>query len=148
MATRVLLARLGARVLASRALYAPTLRASGPKSHHTLANPWPAFACAAGVTAGSALAFAASPSDSLTKEEVSAAANAIHELLDNEDDMGPTLVRLAWHASGTYDKDSGSGGSDGATMRFKPESHHDANAGLEVARSALEPVKKLFPSIS
>lgn len=29
---------------------------------------------------------------------------------------GPVLVRLAWHASGTYDKDSKTGGSNGATM--------------------------------
>lgn len=30
---------------------------------------------------------------------------------------GPLLVRLAWHASGTYDKASGSGGSNGGLMR-------------------------------
>lgn len=30
-------------------------------------------------------------------------------------------VRLAWHASGTYDKEDKTGGSDGATMRFEPE---------------------------
>lgn len=30
---------------------------------------------------------------------------------------GPVLVRLAWHASGTYDKATGTGGSNGATMR-------------------------------
>lgn len=37
---------------------------------------------------------------------------------------GPTLVRLAWHCSGTYDKNTGTGGSNGATMRFAPESNH------------------------
>lgn len=30
---------------------------------------------------------------------------------------GPVLLRLAWHASGTYDKDTKTGGSNGATMR-------------------------------
>ena len=30
---------------------------------------------------------------------------------------GPVLVRLAWHASGSYDKASNKGGSNGATMR-------------------------------
>lgn len=30
---------------------------------------------------------------------------------------GPVLVRLAWHTSGTYDKATNTGGSNGATMR-------------------------------
>lgn len=55
--------------------------------------------------------------------------------------IGPILVRLAWHACGTYDKVTDSGGSEGATMRFAPESEDEANAGLHVARSFLEPIK-------
>ena len=58
------------------------------------------------------------------------------------------LLRLAWHASGTYDKETGTGGSNGATMRFSPESNHGANAGLEHARKFLEPFKTQFPWIS
>ena len=48
--------------------------------------------------------------------------NAIAEVLeegaDDYDDgsFGPVIVRLAWHASGTYDKETGTGGSNGATM--------------------------------
>ena len=38
------------------------------------------------------------------------------------DHCSPMAVRLAWHASGTFDKADSSGGSDGATMRFEPES--------------------------
>lgn len=30
--------------------------------------------------------------------------------------LGPVFVRLAWHSSGTYDKDTKTGGSNGATM--------------------------------
>jgi cytochrome c peroxidase len=61
---------------------------------------------------------------------------------------GPVLVRLAWHASGTYDAASKTGGSDGATMRFEPESAHGANAGLDVARKLLEPIQKKHPELS
>lgn len=79
---------------------------------------------------------------------------AIAEAVDSDPEYdgigsyGPILVRLAWHASGTYDKATGTGGSDGATMRFAPESNHGANAGLGVARDLLEPVKKRFPGIT
>ncbi|KAI8619750.1 heme peroxidase [Chytriomyces sp. MP71] len=62
--------------------------------------------------------------------------------------VGPVLVRLAWHASGTYSKKDGSGGSDGATMRHAPESTDAANAGLEKARALLEPLKKKHSSVS
>lgn len=51
-------------------------------------------------------------------------------------------------ASGTYDRGTQTGGSDGSTMRFAPEAAHAANAGLGVAREALESIKKLFPSIT
>jgi len=77
---------------------------------------------------------------------------SIASLLDRDDyddgSYGPLLVRLAWHTSGTYDKQTGTGGSNGATMRFSPESAWGANAGLGVARDLLEPVKKSYPWIS
>jgi len=73
-------------------------------------------------------------------------------ILDNpkydDGSYGPVLVRLAWHAAGTYDKATNSGGSDGATMRFAPESEHGANAGLAVARTLLEPIQARHPGIS
>jgi cytochrome c peroxidase len=71
------------------------------------------------------------------------------DLLEDEkwDDgsWGPVFVRLAWHASGTYDKNNQKGGSDGALMRFSPESIWGANAGLAHARARLEPLKREFP---
>lgn len=63
-------------------------------------------------------------------------------------DIGPVLVRLAWHCSGTWDKDVKNGGSDGATMRFSPEADHGGNAGLGWARNMLEPVKAAHPEMS
>ena len=87
-----------------------------------------------------------------SKPDYEAVRKAIAGVLENEDyddgSYGPVLVRLAWHASGTYDHKSKTGGSSGASMRFEPESKHGANAGLEVARDLLEPIKKQFPWIS
>jgi cytochrome c peroxidase len=79
--------------------------------------------------------------------------DAVAKKLQDEDDYddgsyGPVLVRLAWHASGTYDAETGTGGSNGATMRFAPEGDHGANAGLKAARDFLEPIKAQFPWIS
>ncbi|KAJ3406409.1 hypothetical protein CcCBS67573_g01073 [Chytriomyces confervae] len=62
--------------------------------------------------------------------------------------IGPILIRLAWHSAGTYSKLDGTGGSNGATMRFEPESSDAANAGLDVARGFLEPIKLKHPGIS
>jgi cytochrome c peroxidase len=62
--------------------------------------------------------------------------------------LAPVFIRLAWHSSGTYDMATGTGGSNGAGMRFAKEAADPENAGLEVARAFLEPVKRKFPEIS
>ena len=59
-----------------------------------------------------------------------AVSSDISKLITKNPDWGPTLVRLAWHSSGTYDKMSKTGGSGQGTMRFKEEFSHGANAGL------------------
>lgn len=91
-------------------------------------------------------------SQTSTKPDYAAVRAAIAARLDADDyddgSYGPVLVRLAWHCSGTFDKATGGGGSNGATMRFDPEAGHGANAGLGVARAFLEPIKKKFPWIS
>ncbi|KAF9382135.1 heme peroxidase [Podila verticillata] len=78
--------------------------------------------------------------------------NAIAAIIEDEnyDDgsYGPVFLRLAWHASGTYDKNAKNGGSNFATMRFKPEAGSEANAGLGIARERLNRVKDKFPDIS
>ena len=63
-------------------------------------------------------------------------------------EKGPTLVRLAWHSSGTYDKMSQTGGSGGGTIRFKEELAHGGNAGLENAVAWLDSVYAKHPGIS
>jgi cytochrome c peroxidase len=74
------------------------------------------------------------------------------ELLDDDkwDDgsWGPVFVRLAWHAAGTYDAKTKRGGSEGATMRWAPESSWGANAGLAAPRARLEVLKQEFPGAS
>lgn len=83
-----------------------------------------------------------------TKVDYDAVSVAVQKQLEDDEDMGPTLIRLAWHASGTYDKATKTGGSNGATMRFAPELNHGANAGLAKAQAWLEPVKAQFPGIT
>lgn len=61
---------------------------------------------------------------------------------------GPVLVRLCWHASGTYDQATKTGGSQGAGMRYEAEGGDPANAGLQHARVFLEPVKEKHPWIT
>jgi cytochrome c peroxidase len=63
-------------------------------------------------------------------------------------EKGATIVRLAWHSSGTYDKISRTGGSGQGTIRFKEELTHGANGGLAAAEEWLEPVKLANPAIS
>jgi len=62
--------------------------------------------------------------------------------------IAPMLLRLAWHCSGTWCKTAKNGGSEGSTMRFKPECDHGGNAGLGIARDLLEPIKKKHPNIT
>ncbi|PHH74228.1 hypothetical protein CDD82_5039 [Ophiocordyceps australis] len=88
-----------------------------------------------------------------TKQDYQKVYNEIASRLEENEDyddgsFGPVLLRLAWHASGTYDKATGTGGSNGATMRFAPESDHGANAGLVAARNFLEPIKAKYPWIT
>ena len=58
---------------------------------------------------------------------------AIADILDDleydDGSIAPVLIRLAWHGSGSYDKATNTGGSNGATIRFRPESAYGANAG-------------------
>lgn len=60
----------------------------------------------------------------------------------------PIRFHQCRHAAGTYDKASGTGGSNGSTMRFKPESAWGANAGLAVARERLDAIKAKYPGLT
>jgi len=72
----------------------------------------------------------------------------VAELMRKDPDFGPTMVRLAWHSSGTYDRISKTGGSGGGTIRFEEELAHGGNAGLAAAVDRLAPVKRKHDDIS
>lgn len=105
------------------------------------------------LTANGAPSAASAKLTNPTKEDYQKVYNDIAAKLEEKDDyddgsFGPVLLRLAWHASGTFDAATGTGGSNGATMRFAPESDHGANAGLIAARDFLEPIKAKYPWIT
>ncbi|ORY76267.1 heme peroxidase [Leucosporidium creatinivorum] len=86
------------------------------------------------------------------KGDFEAVRRDIASLLDAPDwddgSYGPIVVRLAWHASGTYHVETGKGGSSGAGMRYEAEGGDPANAGLQHARVLLEPIKEKHPWIT
>lgn len=69
-------------------------------------------------------------------------------LVNNKAFAGPIAMRVAWHSAGTFDKSDGSGGTDGATMRFEPEKSDDANNGLHIVRHMLHEVYEKYPQVS
>jgi L-ascorbate peroxidase len=87
----------------------------------------------------------------VTKENLANAQKMIDDIL-KEKNCGPVFVRLAWHDSGTYDKNvtgewPAAGGAI-ASIRLTPEINHGANAGLDGAVKLLEPVKEANPEVS
>jgi len=105
-----------------------------------------AFASGVVVSVG-AVAYAESVDYGQIRKEIVALLEPSAEDYD-DGSYGPLLVRLAWHAAGTFDHKTGKYGSNGATMRYKPESEHGANNGLALARKLLEPIKKAHPGLS
>jgi catalase-peroxidase len=57
---------------------------------------------------------------------------------------GPLLVRMAWHAAGTYRIDDGRGGAGTGMQRFAPIGSWPDNVLLDRARRVLWPVKQKY----
>lgn len=137
--------RVVARQQAARGYATAVARVGGQQSYYR-------GALLGGAVLGAGASYYAMKDLAAKEQDYDAVRAAIVDILDDADwedgSWGPIFVRLAWHASGTYSVFDGRGGSDGATMRFKPESEHGANAGLAHARNKLEAIKEQFPWIS
>ena len=105
-----------------------------------------------GIAGAGYLYYRSSFKNNKNKTDFTKVKEEIEEILWNKNyedqHIGPLLIRLAWHASGTYDKSTNTGGSNGATMRFPLEANDGANAGLIHARDFLAPIKARNPYIS
>eukprot|EP01129_Flabellula_baltica_P013959 TRINITY_DN658_c0_g1_i1.p1 TRINITY_DN658_c0_g1~~TRINITY_DN658_c0_g1_i1.p1 ORF type:complete len:263 (-),score=81.84 TRINITY_DN658_c0_g1_i1:59-847(-) len=59
----------------------------------------------------------------------------------------PILVRLAWHDAGCYCAETQTGGAH-ALMNHESVAAHGGNAGLNIARDLLLPIRSKYPDIS
>ena len=107
------------------------------------------FQSAAGAATAALAASRVAPAHLEKRPDPDEVADAVKDALINKKvNACPMAVRVAWHASGTYDKQDASGGSNGGGMRFEPERSDPANNGLFIIHDLLERVKQRFPTVS
>jgi catalase-peroxidase len=90
--------------------------------------------------------------EELKKLDVTALKADLHALLHESQPWWPAdygtyaglMVRLAWHAAGTYRLQDGRGGAGAGMIRFAPLNSWPDNANLDKARRLLWPLKKKY----
>ena len=90
--------------------------------------------------------------EALKTLDVQALKKDLHALMTDSQDWWPAdwghygglMVRMAWHAAGTYRAADGRGGGSNGNQRFAPLNSWPDNANLDKARRLLWPIKKKY----
>ncbi len=90
--------------------------------------------------------------EELKKLDVSALKKDLHDLMTHSQDWWPAdwghygglMIRMSWHAAGTYRISDGRGGGGTGNLRFAPLNSWPDNVSLDKARRLLWPIKKKY----
>ena len=90
--------------------------------------------------------------DALKTLDIPALKKDLHALMTDSQPWWPAdwghyaglMIRMAWHAAGTYRIADGRGGANNGNLRFSPLNSWPDNANLDKARRLLWPIKKKY----